>query len=55
MKQIATFSLALVALLAVSACSATTGEGNDVYGNYEYTPTEVEATGYPVTDLIHMN
>lgn len=54
MKSLAKTTLALMALLAVSACSMGVSEDN-AYSTYDYTASDT-ALDYPVTtDLIHMN
>lgn len=50
MKQIAQMTLALIALVAVSACSMTP-EGN-AYSEYSYTPSDA-SDGVLVTDLMY--
>lgn len=50
MKHLAKMTLALMALLAVSACSMASE--NDVYSDYDYS-TAAPTDNVQVTDLLH--
>ncbi len=50
MKNIARITLALMALMMVSACSTTE---ESAFSDYDYEALEAGTSGYPVTDLIN--